>query len=79
MKDKGERQRYTQMNAELQKVTRRDKKDFLNEQCKEIEKNNRMGKTGDLFKKIRDTKETFHAKMGTVKDRNGIDLTSKKY
>ena len=65
MKDKGERQRYTQMNAELQKVTRRDKKDFLNEQCKEIEKNNRMGKTGDLFKKIRDTKGTFHAKMGS--------------
>ena len=67
------------MNAEFQRIARRDKKAFLSDQCKEIEENDRMGKTGDLFKKIRDTKETFHAKMGTVKDRNGIDLTSKKY
>ena len=63
------------MNAEFQRIAKRDKKAFLSDQCKEIEGNNRMGKTGDLFKKIRDTKETFHAKMGTIKDRNGMDLT----
>ena len=63
------------MNAEFQRISRRDKKAFLSDQCKEIEENNRMGKTGDLFKKIRDTKGTFHAKMGTIKDRNGMDLT----
>ena len=63
------------MNAEFQRIARRDKKDFLSDQCKEIEENNRMGKTSDLFKKMRDTKGTFHAKMGSVKDRNGIDLT----
>ena len=63
------------MNAEFQRRTRRDKKDFLSDQCKEIEENNRMGKTRDLFKKIRDTKGTFHAKMGTTKDKNGMDLT----
>ena len=63
------------MNAEFQRIARRDKKDFLSDQCKEIEENNRIGKTRDLFKKIRDTKGTFHAKMGTIKDRNGIDLT----
>ena len=63
------------MNAEFQRIARRDKKAFLSDQCKEIEGNNRMGKTGDLFKKIRDTKGTFHAKMGTIKDRNGMDLT----
>ena len=70
---KGDRERY--MNAEFQRVTRRDKKAFLNEQCKEIEGNNRMGKTRDLFKKTRDTIGTFHAKMGLIKDRNGMDLT----
>ena len=79
MKSKGEKERYTHLNAEFQRIARRDKKAFLSDQCKEIEENDRMGKTGDLFKKIRDTKETFHAKMGTVKDGNGIDLTSKKY
>ena len=63
------------MNAEFQRITKRDKKAFLRDQCKEIEENNRMGKTRDLFKKIRDTKETFHAKMGTIKDRNGMDIT----
>ena len=63
------------MNAEVQRITRRDKKAFLSDQCKEIEENNRMGKTRDLFKEIRDTKETFHAKMGSIKDRNGLDLT----
>jgi len=63
------------LNAEFQRIARRDKKDFLNNQCKEIEENNRMGKTRDLFQKIRDTKGTFHAKMGTIKDRNGMDLT----
>ena len=62
------------MNAEFQRIARRDKKAFLSDQCKEIEENNRMGKTGDLFKKIRDTKRTFHVKMGSIKDRNGIDL-----
>ena len=75
VKGKGEKERYTHLNGEFQRVTRRDKKAFLSEQCKEIEENNRIGKTRDLFKKIRDTKGTFHAKMGTVKDRNGIDPT----
>ena len=71
----GEKERYTHLNAEFQRIARRDKKAFLSDQCKEIEKNNRMGKTRDLFKKIRDTKETFYAKMGSIKDRNGMDLT----
>ena len=74
-KGKGERERYIQLNAEFQKIARRDEKDFLSDQCREIEENNRMGKTRDLFKKIRDTKGTFHAKMGTIKDRNSKDLT----
>ena len=74
-KGKGERERYTQLNTEFQGIAGRDKKAFLSEQCKEIEENNRMGKTRDLFKKIGDTKGTFHAKMGTIKDRNGMDLT----
>ena len=74
-KGKGEKERYTHFNAEFQRITRRDKKPFLSDQCKEIEENNRMGKTSDLLKKIRDTKGTFHAKMGTIKDRNGRDLT----
>ena len=74
-KNKGEKERYKHMNAEFQTIARRDKKAFLRDQCKEIEENNRMGKTRDLFKKIRDTKGTFHAKMGSIKDRNGIDLT----
>ena len=68
-KSKGEKERYKQLNAEFQRITRRDKKAFLSDQCKEIEENNRIGKTRDLFKKIRDTKEAFHAKMGTVKDK----------
>ena len=75
MKSKGEKERYKQLNAEFQRIARRDKKAFLSDQCKEIEENNRMGKTGDLFKKIRDTKGKFHAKMGLIKDRNGMDLT----
>ena len=75
MKGKGERKRYTHLNAEFQKTERRDKKAFLSEQSKEIEVNNRMGKTRALFKKMRDTKGTFHAKMGTKKDRNSMDLT----
>ena len=74
-KGKGEKKRYTHLNAEFQRIARRNKKAFLSDQCKEIEENNRMGNTRDLFKKIRDTKGTFHAKMGTVKDRNGMDLT----
>ena len=74
-KCKGEKERYTHLNAEFQRMARRDKKAFLSDQCKEIEVNNRMGKTRDLFKKIRDTKGTFHAKMGSIKDRNGLDLT----
>ena len=74
-KDKGEKERYIHLNAEFQGIARRDKKAFLIDQCKETEENNRMGKTRDLFKKIRDTKGTFHAKMGTIKDRNGMDLT----
>ena len=73
-KGKGEKERYTHLNAELQRIARRDKKAFLSDQCKEIE-NNRMGKTRDLFKKIRDTKRAFHAKISTIKDRNGMDLT----
>ena len=77
-KSKGERERYTHLNAEFQTIARRDKKAFLSDQCKEIEKNNRMGKTRDLFKKIRDTKGTFHAKLGSIKDRNGMDLTEQK-
>ena len=75
VKSNGEKERYTHGNAEFQRITRRDKKAFLSDQCKEIEENNRMGKTRDLFKKIRDTKGTFHAKMGSIKDRNGRDLT----
>ena len=74
-KGEGEKERYTHLNAELQRIARRDKKAFLSDQSKEIEENNRIGKDNDLFKKIRDTKGTFHAKMGTIKDRNGIDLT----
>ena len=74
-KGKGEKERYTHLNAELQRIARKDKKAFLSDQCKEIEENNRMGKTRDLFKKIRDTKGTFHAKIGLIKDRNGMDLT----
>ena len=75
VKGKGEKERYTHLNAEFQRIAKRDKKAFLNDQCKEIEENNRMGKTRDLFKKIRDTKGKFHAKMGAIKDRNGRDLT----
>ena len=75
VKSKEEKERYTHLNAEFQRIARRDKKAFLSNQWKEIEKNNRMGKTRELFKKIRDTKETFHAKMGSIKDRNGRDLT----
>ena len=74
-KSKGEEERYKHLNAEFQRTARRDKKAFLIDQCKEIEENNRMGKTRDLFKKIRDTKGPFHAKMGSIKDRNGTDLT----
>ena len=75
VKGKREKERYTHLNAEFQRLSRRDKKTFLSDQCKEIEENNRMGKTRDLFKKMRDTKGTFHAKMGTIKDRNDMDLT----
>ena len=75
VKCKGEKEQYSHLNAEFQRIARRDKKAFLSDQCKEIEENNRMGKTRDLFKKIRDTKATFHAKMGSIKDRNGMDLT----
>ena len=75
-KGKGEKERYTPLNAEFQRVARRDEKAFLSDQCKEIEENNKMGKTRDLFRKIRDTKGTSHAKMGTIKDRNGMDLTN---
>ena len=74
-KGKGKKERYTQLNAEFQRIARKDKKAFLSDQCKEREGNNRMGKTRDLFKKIRDTKGTFHAKMGSIKDRNGKNLT----
>ena len=73
-KGKGEKERYTHLNAEFQRTARRDKKAFLSNQCKEIEEKNRMGKTRDLFKKFRDTKGNFHAKTGTIKDRNGMDL-----
>ena len=75
VKGKGEKERYTHLNAEFQRIARRDKKDFLSNQCKEIEENNRMGKTSDLFKKIRNTKGKLHAKMNTIKDRNGMNLT----
>ena len=75
VKRKGEKERYSHLNAEFQIIARRDKKAFLSNQCKETEENNRTGKTRDLFKKIRDTKWTFHAKMGSIKDRNGMDLT----
>ena len=75
VKSKGEKERYKHLNAEFQRIARRDKKAFLSNQCKEIEEKNRMGKTRDCFKKITDTKGTFHAKMGSIKDRNGMDLT----
>ena len=75
VKDKGEKERYTHLNAEFQRIARRDKKAFLSDQYKETEENNRMRKTSDLFKKITDTKGTFHAKMGTIKDKNGKDIT----
>ena len=75
MKSKGEKEKYKRLNTEFQRIARRDKKAFFRDQCREIEENNRMGKTRDLFKKIRDTKGTFHAKMGLIKDRNGMDLT----
>ena len=75
VKNRGEKDRYKHLNAEFLRIARRDKKAFLSDQCKEMEENNRMGKTRDLFKKIRDTKGTFHAKMGSIKDRNGMDLT----
>ena len=75
LKSKAEKERYTQLNAEFQQIARRDKKAFLSDQFEEIEENNRMGKTRDVFKKIRDTKGTFHAKMGLIKHRNGMDLT----
>ena len=75
MKGKGEKRKYTHLNAKFQRIARRDKKAFLSNQCKEIEENNRMGKTRDLFKTIRDTKGTFRAKLSTIKDRNGMDLT----
>ena len=78
VKNKGEKERYKHLNAELQRIARRDKKAFLSDRCKEIEEKNRMGKTRDLFKKIRDTKGNFHAKMGSIKDRNGLDLTEAK-
>ena len=77
-KGKGEKERQSHLNAEFQRIARRDKKAFFRNQCKEIEENNRMGKTRDLFKKIRDTKGTFHTKMGSKKDRNGMDLTEQK-
>ena len=75
VKSKGEKERYTHLKTEFQRIARRDKKAFLSDQCKELEENNRMGKPRDLFKKIRDTKGTFHAKMGIIKDRNNMDLT----
>ena len=78
VKSKGEKENYTHLNAEFQRIERRDKKAFLSDQCKEIEENNRMGKTRALFKKIRDTKGTFHVKMDTIKDRNGMDLKKQK-
>ena len=78
-KGKGEKERYSHLNAEFQRITRRDKKAFFSDQCKDIEENNRMRKTRDLFKKINDTKGKFHVKMGTIKDRNGMDLTEADY
>ena len=78
-KGKGEKEIYTHLNAEFKRIARRDKKAFLSDHCKEIEENNRMGKTRDLFKKVRNTKGTFHAKMGSIKDRNGMDLTEAEY
>ena len=75
VKSKGEKERFTHLNAEFQRIARREKKAFLSNQCKEVDENNRIGKTRDLFKKIKDTKGTFHAKMGSIKDRNGMDLT----
>ena len=78
VKSKGEKERYSHLNAKFQRIARRDKKDFLSDQCKETEGNNRLGETRDLFKKIRDIKGTFHAKMGTIKDRNGMNLTEQK-
>ena len=79
MKSKGEKERYKYMNAEFHRIARRDEKAFLSDQCKEIEENNRMGKTRDLFKKIRDTKGTFHAKMGSIKEKNGMELTEAEH
>ena len=78
VKSKGEKERYKHLNAEFQRIARRDKKAFLSDQCKEIEENNRIGKTRDLFKKIRDTRGIFHAKMGSIKDRNGMDQTEEE-
>ena len=78
-KSKGEKERYKHLNAEFQRIARRDKKVFLSNQCKELEENNRMGKTRDLSEKIRDTKGTFHATMGSIKDRNGMDLIETRY
>ena len=78
VKSKGEKERYTRLNAEFQRIARKDKKAFLSDQCKEIEEKNRMGKTRDLFMKIRDTKGIFNAKMGSIKDKNGMDLTEAK-
>ena len=78
-KSEGEKERYTHLNAEFQRIARRDKKAFFSDQCKEIEENNKMGKNRDLFEKIRDTKGTFHAKMSSIKDRNGMDLTSRRF
>ena len=75
VKSKGEKERYKHLNAGFRRIARKDKKDFISDQCKEIEENNRMGKTRDLFKKIRDTKGTFHPKLDSIKDRNGMDLT----
>ena len=79
MKGKGEKERYTDLNAKFQRITRRNKKAFLSDQCKEIEENNTMGNTRDLFNKIRDTTGTFHAKICSIKDRNGMDLTEEEY
>ena len=79
VKSKGEKERYTYLNAEFQRIAGRDKKAFLSDQCKEIEENNRMGKTSDLFKKITDTKGTFHTKMGSIKDRNGLANRNRRY
>ena len=79
VQSKGEKERYSHLNAEFQRLAKKDKKVFLSSQCKEIEENNRMAKTRDLFKKIRDTKGTFHAKMGSIKDRNGMDIAEAEY